>query len=95
MKPDPLRVQDLKSAIELTSGDRNKSYGDPVKNYRHTVTIFEAITGVSLTPAQGAMFMVAAKLARLRTSPVHTDNYVDAMAYLGIVHECEDEQCDF
>lgn len=88
----PLRVADLLQAAELTRGDRNASYGDPVENYRHTVAVFNAITGRDLTAREGALFMVAVKLARLRTAPRHTDSHVDAMAYLGIVHECAEAE---
>lgn len=88
----PLRVADLYQAAELTLGDRNASYGDPVKNYSHTAAIFNAISGHDLTAREAALFMVAVKLARLRTSPLKTDNYVDAMAYLGISHECAERE---
>lgn len=88
----PIRQSDLEAAIDLTTGDRNKAYGDPVENYQHTVAIFNAITGRDLSAYEGAMFMHAAKLARLRTSPRHADNYIDAMAYLGIAHECAEAE---
>lgn len=96
MTSRPLRVQDLLTAIELTTGDRNSAYGEPVENFSDTVAVFRGITGVDLTPRQGALFMVAAKLARLRTSPDLADTYVDAMAYLGIAHECgaHEKACD-
>lgn len=84
----PLRVVDLEAAAALTAGDRNREYGDPVANYEHTATVFNAITGRDLSAYEAALFMVAVKLARLRTSPTKSDTYVDAMAYLGIVHEC-------
>lgn len=88
IKDRPLRIEDLLKAAELTGGDRNRDYGDPVENYRDTVRIFQALTSIELTPHEGAMFMVAVKLARLKTSPLKDDNYIDAMAYLGIAHEC-------
>lgn len=84
----PLRVADLEAAAALTIGDRNKDYGDPVENYRHTAAVFNAIAGRDLSAHEAALFMVAVKLARLRTSPVLADSYIDAMAYLGIAHEC-------
>lgn len=84
----PLRVADLEHAAYLTRGDRNRDYGEPVENYRHTAEIFNAISGRDLTSHEAALFMVAVKLARLRTAPNLTDSYVDAMAYLGIAHEC-------
>lgn len=88
----PLRVQDLQEAARLTAGDRNVDYGPPVENYEQTAAIFNAMTGRDLTASEGALFMVAVKLARLRTSPTKADNYIDAMAYLGIVHECAEAE---
>lgn len=85
---EPLRQRDLEKAIRLTMGDRNASYGDPVVNMTDTARIFEALTGVRLLPEQVPLFMVAVKLARLRVTPGHEDSIVDAMAYLGIYHEC-------
>lgn len=85
---EPLRAVDLRQALHLTVGDRNRDYGDPVENYAHTAAIFNAITGRDLTAREAALMMVAVKLARLRTAPLKADSHVDAMAYLGIVHEC-------
>jgi hypothetical protein len=84
----PLRAQDLRDAEKLTCGDRNASYGDPVDNMTHIAEIFNAITGRDLQPEEVPLFHIAVKLARLRTSPGHRDSVVDAMAYLGIYHEC-------
>lgn len=84
----PLRVRDLNTAAELTTGNRNIDYGEPVDNYRRTAEIAGALLRKSFTPHEAAMFMVAVKLARLDTSPTKDDNYIDAMAYLGIAHEC-------
>lgn len=88
MKDIPLRVADLREAEALTSGDRNKSYGDPYDNMAHIAQIFNAISGRDLSPAEVPLFHLATKLARLRTSPGHKDSIVDGMAYLGIYHEC-------
>jgi len=87
-----LRVLDLEEAAKLTSGDRNQAYGNPVSNFQRTAAIFNAITGQNLTAYEASLFMVATKLARLETSPLKQDNYVDAMAYLGIVHECAEAE---
>lgn len=84
----PLRVACLDTAIQLTAGDRNAAYGEPVENHRHIAAIFAAITGHKLTPRDVALFHVATKLARLAKNSGHQDSYVDAMAYLGIAYEC-------
>ena len=34
---------------------------------------------------------VATKLARMASSPKKDDHYIDAMAYIGIAYECEED----
>ncbi|MEO0343037.1 MAG: DUF6378 domain-containing protein [Pseudomonadota bacterium] len=85
------RVELLQEAIELTSGDRNRDYGDPYENHCTIACIFNAMTGHSLTAADIVKVHIATKMARMRTSPGKDDNYIDLMAYAGILKECEDE----
>ena len=71
----------LEEASSLTSGARNKTYGPPVIDYGRVVAIFNAITGNSLTPEQGLLFMLCVKLSR--EMHLHKrDNLVDACGYL-------------
>lgn len=84
----PLRVSALQEAVRLTSGDRNKAYGEPVQNHEHIAAVFNAITGHKISARDVALFHVATKLARLAKNKTHRDSYVDAMAYLGIALEC-------
>ena len=85
----PVRVACLDRAAALTSGDRNREYGEPVENHQRIADIFAAMTGHQMTPREVALFHVATKLARLTRSACHQDSYVDAMAYLAIAYECE------
>ena len=82
------RMQLLKEAIELTSGDRAVDYGDAVTNHQHIAKIFNAITGHSLSAQDIALLHTCTKLSRGRTSPTKRDHYVDRMAYAGIEYEC-------
>ena len=82
----------LAEASSLTSGERNKDYGDPVENMTDIASIFNAITGHDIKPSEVPMFHIATKLARRRTSPLKRDHYVDIMAYVGIAYECEVEE---
>jgi hypothetical protein len=88
----PARVCILEEAAELTSNDRNKTYGEPVANMQHIANIFNAITGLTLTARQIAQVHIATKLARTETSPLHFDSYVDTTAYRGIEYECALEE---
>ena len=82
------RLALLKEAIELTSGDRAKDYGDAVANHKHIAKIFNAITGHNLTARDIALLHTCTKLSRGQTSPTKRDHYVDRMAYAGIEYEC-------
>lgn len=82
------RIDCLREAATLTAGDRDRDYGEPVANMQHIADIFNAWTGRDLTAREVAQLMVATKLARSQTSPLHRDSYVDAMAYRGIEYEC-------
>lgn len=85
---EPFRAALLREAKELTCGDRNRTYGDPVENMQHIANIFNAWTGRDLTATEIAQVHVATKMARRMTTPGHRDSYVDAMAYTGIEYEC-------
>ena len=71
----------LTEAHGLVHGDRNEAYDHPYSDYARTVAIFEAWTGIKLTPAEGVQFMVCVKLSRMAHKRKR-DNYVDAGGYL-------------
>lgn len=89
---EPIRCHILREASELTAGDRNATYGDPVRNMQHIADIFNAWTGLKLTARHVAQLHVCTKMARRTTSPTHRDSYVDAAAYTGIELECAMQQ---
>ncbi len=76
----------LQEANKLVSGDRNKQYGSFITNWEDTARLYNAITGLKLTPVQCQWMMVAAKLARQKYK-VKRDNLVDTVGYLHIINE--------
>ena len=82
------RLTLLKEAIELTSNDRHKDYGNPVTNHRNIAQIFNAITGHNITARDVALLHTCTKLSRGQVSPKKKDHYIDRMAYAGIEYEC-------
>lgn len=84
----PDRANILNEARDLTCGDRNASYGEPVENHAHIARIFNAITGRDLSAREIALVQQATKLARRAKNPTHRDSYVDGAAYTGIEYEC-------
>lgn len=78
----------LKEADSIVHNDRNAHYGDPIDDYEKVVAIYKTISGVDLNPEEGALFMLAVKLARISTNiqkgTVHRDSLVDAAGYLWV-----------
>lgn len=101
----PTRVQTLETAINLTGGDRNRSYGPPYDNLSDCANLLNAymnskmgclvptgdgIYKANLTAEDVAWFMVLVKMARSFNHGYHPDNYTDAAAYSAIAGECRE-----
>jgi hypothetical protein len=80
----------LLEAHRLITGERQQTYGHPYEDYSRVKRIYYALTGVELTVESCILFMVAVKLARLRTNLeaglVHHDTLVDTIGYLGCLN---------
>lgn len=82
----------LDKAIEILA---QRAKGRDVKKERslpRAVAIFNAVTGIGLTEAQGAVFMVCLKLARAHgaiaeTGPYNDDDVLDGINYLALMGE--------
>jgi hypothetical protein len=94
----PTRVKTLETAISLTNGDRDKSYGPPINNltdcaelwnaYIHTKQ--RATNNLELDAEDVAWMMVLVKMTRSFQKGYHPDNYTDASAYSAIAGECRE-----
>ena len=71
---------------------RGEEYGDVEENFMRIVSIFDAMTGVELTCHQAALFLVAVKMSRLKTSPEKADTYSDAINYLAFAGQFGDAE---
>jgi hypothetical protein len=88
----PLRVQILQQGVRLTSGDRNKSYGEPIINMGLAgkfKALFRENAVRKIGPAeQEAIDMVLTKVARLASGKVPgRDSYIDLATYAAIAGE--------
>jgi hypothetical protein len=102
----PHRVMILETAIKLTDGDRNTSYGSPFINHDNIAALMNAyltarrssdgalINPLTLDAEDAAMLMVMVKVARIaqRLGGQQTDSFADAAAYIGIASECRMER---
>lgn len=65
--------------------DRQSTYGDAEDNFQAIAdiwnTIFDSKLAIPFEARDVAAAMVAVKLARLRTSPDHEDNWIDMGGY--------------
>ena len=68
------------TALWAQKGNKDAAFG--------FVAIYKVISGVDLNPEEGALFMLAVKLARISTNiqkgTVHRDSLVDAAGYLWV-----------
>lgn len=80
----------LLEAHRLVNGARQNDYGHPADDYTKVADIFESLTGIRLEVTEAILFMVAVKMARLRTNldknVVHHDSLVDAIGYLACLN---------
>jgi hypothetical protein len=80
----------LLEAHGLITGPRQAEYSHPHDDYTKVIHIFEAMTGHRLGVEDAILFMVAVKLARLRTARERGlwkhDTLVDAIGYLGCLN---------
>jgi hypothetical protein len=88
------RQQLLQTAMNITSADRNKAYGDPENNFRNIAVYWSqhlsASTGLEivLSPSDVASMMMLMKLARLSTNPTHYDSILDVAGYAACAADC-------
>lgn len=89
------RVKILQTAIDVTSKDRQESYGDIQDNLRTTADLISIYlsaktqTRVTLTSADIAMMLTMLKISRIAcpAGAVERDNFVDAAGYIAAVGE--------
>jgi hypothetical protein len=103
----PTRVRTLETAIRLTGGDRNRSYGPPFDNLSDCAELWNAYINtkqacieatadgsysVRLKAEDVAWLMTLVKMTRSFQQGYHPDNYTDAAAYSAIAGECREIQ---
>jgi hypothetical protein len=97
-QPKPTRVQTLETAINLTGGDRNRTYGPPINNLTDCAELWNAYIhakrgatdNLKLDAEDVAWMMVLVKMTRSFQAGYHPDNYTDATAYSAIAGECRE-----
>ena len=94
----PERIRLLERGIELTGGDRNKTYGPPWENLTACAQMWEAYVNakfnldLKLTAEDVAHMMTLVKMTRTFYGSYHADNYLDGAVYQAIAGECRLEE---
>jgi hypothetical protein len=84
----PVRVEALREAAKIISGQRNKQYGAPEDNFERTAKIWSVILGVPISNEDVAMMMVGLKVARYASkSGYQPDTWIDIAGYAGCGYE--------
>ena len=77
----------LSHAIKLVGGDRQKDYGDKVKNHSNIARLWSAYLDIPIEAHDVAILMALLKVARTKLGAVSKDTYVDMSAYSAIAGE--------
>jgi hypothetical protein len=94
----PERLRLLQRGMELTGGDRNKTYGPPWANLTTHAVLWEAYLeakfnlDIKLTAEDVAHMMTLVKMTRTFHGSYHADNYLDGAVYQAIAGECRLEE---
>jgi hypothetical protein len=84
----PSRVEALRKAAALISGDRDAQYGGPIENFDRIARIWSVIFGIEVSAEDVAMAMVGVKVARYASrSGFQPDTWVDIAGYAGCGYE--------
>ena len=87
-EPTTLRVEALREAARIISGERNKQYGGPEENFERIARIWEIIFGIPVSNEDVAMAMVAVKVARYASkSGYQPDTWIDIAGYAACGYE--------
>lgn len=82
------RVDALREAATIISGDRDAQYGGPEENFARIAKIWSVILGIDITEEDVAMCMVGLKVARYASkSGFQPDTWVDIAGYAGCGYE--------
>jgi hypothetical protein len=82
------RVEALRTAASIITGDRDAQYGGPEENFERIGKIWSVILGVPVTREDVAMMMVGLKVARYASkSGFQPDTWVDIAGYAGCGYE--------
>ncbi len=85
---NPARVEALREAARLISGERDAQYGSPADNFARIAKIWSVVLGITVSEEDVAMCMVGLKMARYASkSGFQPDTWIDIAGYAGCGYE--------
>lgn len=77
------REEIIKQVSKCILNDRQNTYGTPENNFQTIANLWNEYLGsdYKITPKDVAVMMLLLKVARMKSSPNHLDNFVDAAGY--------------
>lgn len=82
------RVEALREAAKIISGDRDVQYGGPEENFERIAKIWSVILGIEISNEDVGMMMVGLKVARYASkSGFQADTWIDIAGYAGCGYE--------
>lgn len=86
------RADILDTAKEYVTKDRAATHGDAERNFGLIAAYWSAHLNVNIRAHDVAVMMTLMKLARARSNPKHTDNWIDGCGYLALGGEAAGEE---
>ena len=87
-EPSTLRVEALREAARIISGERDRQYGKPEDNFKRIAKIWSVTLGIPVSNEDVAMAMVAVKVARYASkSGYQPDTWIDIAGYAACGYE--------
>lgn len=78
----------LEEAARIVTGNREKEYGETLKNFTHISNMWTTYLGCTVKPEDVANMMILLKMARLKSNSKHKDSWVDIAGYAACGAEC-------
>lgn len=89
MGTNKIQLNVLEEALDVATGSRMKSHGEPYDNIEAVAKMWSAILGMDVRTDQVSLCMMAFKIARHSNNPGR-DNIVDIAGYCWVLERCAD-----
>lgn len=81
------RAAVLESAMKVITLDRQDTHGNAEDSFDAIAALWSVWLNVKITAYDVAMMMSLLKVARARSNPMHTDNFIDLAGYAALAAE--------